>query len=139
MSVSIFNDKLREPDDKLLADGLLDSKKYLDRIYDFIRNVYTDLNPEWKYYGKNYGWLLKLLHKKRNVMFVVPYDGYFRVVFTFGDKAVSAVIASKLPKKIKDELVNARKYAEGRSINIDVQSDEHMESILELIRIKLAN
>jgi hypothetical protein len=139
MSVSIFNNKLREPDDKLLADGLLDSKKYLDRICDFIRRVYTDLNPEWKYYGKNYGWLLKLLHKNRNVMFVVPYNGYFRVVFTFGDKAVSDVIASKLPKKIKDELVNARKYAEGRSVNFDVKSDEHMESILELVRIKLAH
>ncbi len=139
MSVSIFNNKLKEPDEKQLADGLLDSKKYLDRICDFIRNVYVDLKPEWKYYGKNYGWLLKLLNKKRNVLFIVPYEGYFRAVFTFGDKAVNSVMASKLPKKIKDELINARKYAEGRSVSFDVRSDEQMDSIFQLIRIKLAN
>lgn len=139
MSVSIFNSKLREPDDKMLADGLHDSKKYLDRICDFIRNVYGDLKPEWKYYGKNYGWLMKLINKKRNVMFVVPYEGYFRAVFTFGDKAVSSVASSNLPKKVKDELINARKYAEGRSVNFDVRSDEHMDTIFQLIRIKMAN
>lgn len=76
---------------------------------------------------------------ERNVLFIVPCDKYFRVVFTFGDKASDLVINRKFPDFIKRDLLVAKKYAEGRTIQIEVKTQSDLDNILELIRIKLMN
>ena len=86
------------------------------------------------------GWQLNLLKEKRNIMFVVPFDGYFIVAFIFGDKAVGQVLESDLPEEIKTELQNAKKYMEGRIINITITQDtKNVDDIIRLIEIKLNN
>ncbi|MHB1312040.1 MAG: DUF3788 family protein [Gemmatimonadaceae bacterium] len=92
----------------------------------------------WKYYGKKYGWTLKLLVKKRNLCFLTARDGWFVVGFVFGDRAVPAVVASALPRALVQELVDARKYAEGRGIRIEVKSRRALEHALILLDIKQA-
>ena len=137
MAGSVFNSKLVEPDDKMMAYELGETKEYFDRICDFIENDYGDLRPEWKFYNIKSGWILKLFNKKRNVLFIVPCTGYFRTVFTFGDKAVEAVLKSTLPDKIKETFMNAKKYMEGRTIQLEIKSEDELKNIFQLIRIKL--
>ena len=108
MEGSIFNSKLVKPDDKMMAYELGETKEYLDVICEFIEKGYGYLVPEWKFYGKKNGWLLKLFNKKRNVLFIVPCTGHFRVVFTFGEKAIGLVVTSTLPDKVKEEFINAK-------------------------------
>jgi len=57
----------------------------------------------------------------------------------FNSKAVDEVIASELPDFIKHELRVAKKYSEGRTIQIEIKSQEQFKYISELIRIKLRN
>lgn len=82
---------------------------------------------------------MKLLSKKRNLLFVGPECGYFIIAFVFGDRAVEAVLKSQLPESIKNELMNARKYAKGRGVRFEIRDDSSLESVEELIRIKIAN
>ena len=77
---------------------------------------------EWKYYGPKSGWTLKTLRKKRNLFFFTPHQGYFRIAFVFGDRAVAEILISDLPKAMIEEVKNAKKYAEGRGIRIDVKT-----------------
>ncbi|MEN8153113.1 MAG: DUF3788 domain-containing protein [Acidobacteriota bacterium] len=137
MEESIFNNKLVEPDDKMVTKELGETKEYLNRICEFIENEYNDLRPEWKFYGKKCGWVLKLFNNERNVLFIVPCTGHFRIALTFGDKAVNSVMISKLPDRIKKEFITARKYIEGRTVQIDIRSEVDLENILQLIKIKL--
>lgn len=137
MSASIYNEKLVEPDDKMLTCDLAETKTYLDKIREFIKCEYGDFMPEWKFYNQKSGWILKMFTKKRNVLFVVPCDKYFRVALTFGDKASDLVFKSKLPDSIKRDLFEAKKYAEGRTIQIEVRTANDLDNILEMIKIKL--
>jgi hypothetical protein len=137
MSASIYKEKLVEPDDKMLTYDLADTKSYLDTIKEFIHFEYGDFMPEWKFYNQKSGWILKMYTKKRNVLFVVPCDKYFRVAFTFGEKASDLVFKSKLPDSIKRNLFEAKKYAEGRTIQIEVKTVRDVDNILEMIKIKL--
>lgn len=139
MTVSIFDSKLEEPDDDELTYELGKSKEYLDSICEFIQIEYGHLKPQWKFYGKKSGWILKLLNKKRNVLFMVPCSGYFRTAFTFGDKAYNSILISSLPDNIKEELKNAKKYSEGRTIQLEIKSITDLRSIFQLIKIKLDN
>lgn len=139
MSASIFDLKQVEPNDKMLAVELGETKVYLDKIGSFIKDEYGDLTLEWKFYGQKSGWVLKMFNKKRNLLFVVPGKDYFKIAFTFGDKAVDEVIASGLPDFIKKEFLSAKKYSEGRTIQLEVKTNEQCENILNLIRIKMKN
>ncbi len=48
-------------------------------------------------------------------------------------------MASDIAVEIKNELIKARKYAEGRGIRIEVKNDLNIPDIKKLVEIKLAN
>lgn len=139
MSSIDFNNKQVMPDEAALTAEIGETKEVLDQICRFIETETGQLAREWKHYGQKSGWTLKLLSKKRNLLFVGPEDGYFVIAFVFGDRAVEAVVKSQLPETIKNDLQNARKYAEGRGIRFEIRDGRELESVLQLIRIKLEN
>lgn len=139
MSVSIFDEKKIVPTEAMLSEELGSSITFLNELKLFIQNEFGDVTPEWKHYGQKSGWILKLFNKKRNVLFIIPLKEFFQVVFTFGDKAVDAILASALPEKVKLETAAAKKYSEGRSIRLDVKNSTDLKVVLELVRIKLEN
>jgi hypothetical protein len=120
-SVSVFEDKATMPDNKMLAKALGKSYYLWQEIKKHLKAEYGELIEEWKFYGRKSGWILKTLRKKHNLFFFIPLKGSFRVSFVFGDKAVAVAEKSDLPKKLITELKNARKYAEGRGLRIDVK------------------
>ena len=139
MSSIDFNNKQVMPDEAALTAEIGETKEVLDQICRFIETETGQLAREWKHYGQKSGWTLKLLSKKRNLLFVGPEDGYFVIAFVFGDRAVEAVVKSQLPETIKNDLQNARKYAEGRGIRFEIRDGRELESVLQLIRIKIEN
>jgi len=57
----------------------------------------------------------------------------------FGQKATDAVLESDISSGIITELEKAKKYAEGRGIQIEVKNDSILPDIKQLIEIKLKN
>jgi len=139
MSVSVFEDKNTMPDDKMLAKALGKSNQLWQEVKKHLKAKYGELIEEWKFYGQKSGWVLKTLRKKRNLFFFIPLKSSFQVSFVFGDKAVAAVPKSGLPKKLITELKNARKYAEGRGLRLDVKNFADFERIKKLVEIKINN
>jgi len=137
MSTSVFIEKEVEPDEASLTEALGQTGVYREALSRYLETEYGPLVEKWKYYGQKSGWLLKTLRKKRNLFFLIPLQGYFRVIFVFGDKAVSAVEQSDLPGEIVETLKNARKYAEGRGLSIDVKGPEDLEHVKKLVGIKV--
>ncbi len=139
MSASVFDDKATLPDDKMLAKALGKSNRLWLQIKKHLKAEYGELIEEWKFYGQKSGWILKTLRKKRNLFFFISLKGSFQVSFVFGEKAVAAVEKSDLPKELIIELKNARKYAEGRGLRIDVRNSADVEHIKKLVEIKVNN
>ncbi len=140
MSVTYFEDKTREPQESELEVALGSTYPFFKEIFKHLEDNHEDIRPEWKHYGKKTGWLLKLFKGKRNILFVVPFEGSFNVNFTFGDKAVQQVMESDLSDEIKIEWQNAKKYMEGRVVNFSITKDtDNIDHIIKLIEIKLNN
>jgi len=139
MASSIFDDKNIKPNDEMLSEVLGETYKIWNEIKNHLISEYGDLIEEWKFYGKKSGWILKTLRKKRNLFFFLPVKDYFKITFVFGDKAVAEIEQSDLPEHIKVTLRNARKYAEGRGIQIEVKSSDEIEIIRKLVEIKINN
>ena len=77
--------------------------------------------------------------KKRAIIYFLPRDRFFKVAFVFGEKATAQVLASGIAPAIKSALEQAKAYAEGRGIRIDVRDGAGLTDIKKLIEIKLAN
>ena len=113
MSTNVFIDKLDKPDDQALVMALGKTYPLWAEIEKHVATAYGASTEEWKYYGPKSGWTLKTLHKKRNLFFFTPYQGYFRIAFVFGDRAVAEIVTSDLPKAMIEEVTNAKRYAGG--------------------------
>ena len=135
MPDSVFDDKNDKPNEKKLLKALGKTGPFWQELKKHIDDKHGPVVEDWKFYGAKYGWQLKILKKKRNLFFLLPLDGSFRIVFVFGDKAASVVADSKLPEGIKSSLANARKYAEGRGLPIEVKRRLDIAHIKRLVEI----
>jgi hypothetical protein len=138
MDTSIFNDKNLKPDDTALKTALGKAFKNWQMIHKYVHSKYKDAFDEWSMTGAKYGWSFRIKDKKRVIVYLLPRDKYFKAALVFGQKATDEVMESKVNKEIKEELSNAKAYAEGRGIRIDVD-DKNVKDILTLIDIKLSN
>lgn len=134
---SILIDKSLTPDDRTLSGVLGASFNRWTEIKNSITERHGPTREEWKYYGARSGWVLKLLLKKRNLFFVIPGEKHFTLGFVFGDRAVKTIENSSLPASMIREVKDARRYAEGRGLRIDVRNRTTVNHVLKLVDIKV--
>ena len=111
--------------DQLITSLQLDEFKVHDR--------------EWNCAAPKYGWSLRLKRAGRNIIYLVPISGAFRVAFVLGKKAVAAAMASDLPDATKQIIKDAPVYPEGTGVRFEVRSQKDVAIVLKLARFKLEN
>ena len=131
-----FDDKAKAPDDKALAKGLGPSKKLWDEFVGHIGAKYGPVTEAWGFYRS---WSLRLKHKKRTIVYLLPRDGHFLCAFVYGGKATEAARAAKLPQAVIKAIDEAPVYAEGRGFRLEVRSERDLSVMNRLAAIKMAN
>jgi hypothetical protein len=139
MDQSIFNDKSRIPTEEDLKTALGKTYGIWHLIKDYLFSVFPAATDEWSSPGAKYGWSYRIRFRKRTILYLLPRDGFFKVAFVFGEKAVEKIVSSRIKPEIIKELQDARVYAEGRGIRITMSDSTLINDIKELIDIKLGN
>ncbi len=137
MPIQLFDKKEVLPTEENFKKVLKGSYPAYRELIKFIEENFGTLKPDWKFYSPKYGWTLKTFLKKRNLFFISPQDGKFAIAFVFGSKAVEKVNESNIDDHIKEELNNARKYAEGQGVRLEVEDDSILEDLKKLVEIKI--
>ena len=138
--LSAFDDKSIMPDDTMVFSALGKTASTWDELRTHVEETYPNVTGEWKHYGKAAGWSYKLLSKKRNLLFFIPQNGSFRLRIVLGEKGCVCVEAdSELPEGIKEAFRAATPYTEGRSVDIDIDRREQIETVKLLLKIKYEN
>jgi hypothetical protein len=97
------------------------------------------LKPDWSSYSPKAGWALCLRRNKRAIVYLSPHAGAFMASFALGDKALEAARQSGLPPRILTILKEARRYAEGTAVRLEVETPADIAAIRRLAAAKLAN
>lgn len=139
MEISFFPDKNLKPGTPELQKALGTLYTFWEEIRLFVLKKYPAGKEEWNFPGAKYGWSFRIKDKKRAILYFLPRDGFFKVAFVFGEKALTQILESTISEEIKTGLQNAKKYAEGRGIQIEVRNRDGLADIQKLIEIKLAN
>ncbi len=139
LSKPVFPDKARQPTSEDLRAVLGSAASLLGEIEEFLEAGGRRPRRAWKFYSKAAGWTVAVASNERTVFHLLPHEGAFTVVFTFGQRAVDAAREAALPAGIATLIEEAQVYAEGRSFRFAVGSRADVASVLELVRIKLAH
>jgi hypothetical protein len=131
-----FVGKAKPPTESELKAELGASQALWDELVAGLAKEHK-LAREWNCYSKKAGWSLRLKRGERNIVYLSPFRGCFRASFALGDKAVKAAIASGLPKPVIKLIKEAKRYAEGTAVRIDVQGIEDVDLVKKLTAIKL--
>ena len=136
--VNAFIGKTDPPDDHELALALGAAKPLWDKLVDRLRKHAVNAQ-EWGSYSPKAGWSLRLKHKDRIIVYLIPLHGSFQASLVLGDKAVKAARASALPESVLKTITAARRYAEGTGIRLAVKTAEDLAVIEKLVLIKIDN
>ena len=133
-----FIGQAKAPTDRELAAALGAGKTLWDQLLGEL-SAQHKLTPEWNSYSPKAGWSLRLKREARNIVYLSPSPGGFMASFALGDKAIKAARASKLPKGVLKFIDDARKYAEGTAVRIEVNGPGEVAVVIKLAQIKLQN
>lgn len=137
--MSAFDDKSKEPTKRRLRTILGRTSAHWDNLIAHIAGEYSPLDETWKFAGAAWGWSLCLKHKKRTVLYMTPCNKHFIVGFALGEKAVKAAQASDLPVEMLSLIDEAKEYAEGRAVRLEIRDERDLDSVKAIVAIKMAN
>lgn len=139
MALSAFDDKSHEPLANEVEEVLGAAATAWDRLVSEIESLFGPIDRDWVFSGKPWGWALRLRHKKRAVLYMTPRQGAFYVGFALGGKAVAAARRAGLPDKILRIIDEARDYAEGKAVRVEIRSEAEVPGMIEIAKAKMAN
>lgn len=93
---------------------------------------------EWRTYGRNSGWVLKLVEGTRTMCYVQPAHEAFRTTVILGKAAAETALASAVSPDVKDAIRDARVYVEGRPVPLMVSDRSGVADVLMLLEAKRA-
>jgi hypothetical protein len=137
MLPNAFIDKAENPTEDELTAALGPAKVLWDQLIARLASECDVTGQEWNSYSRKSGWALRLQAKKRNILYLAPCRGSFRVAFVLGDKAVLAARQSKLPRKIVKIVEEGKRYPEGTAVRLEVTGAKDIAPIVTLAAIKL--
>jgi hypothetical protein len=139
MLPNIFVGKAKKPSDSELAAELGPAKMLWDQVVTGLAKEQEIDTQEWNSYSKKAGWSLRLKHKERNIVYLSPHRACFTASFALSDKAVQAARESGLSPPVLKIIGEAKRYAEGTAVRIEVKTSKDLAVVKKLAAVKLEN
>lgn len=134
-----FIGKLTQPSPRELAAKLGPSKELWEQLVSEVVKECGISDKEWNCYSPKAGWSLRLKQNKRNIVYLSPCNGSFRIAFILGDKAMKIANKIEFPKKFAKIIAEAPRYPEGSAIRFEVTNAGDLTVVKRLAKIKVEN
>jgi hypothetical protein len=137
MIANAFIGKPTRPGDDEVSAELGSAKTLWEQLLTDLALEHEIKTAEWYSYSPKAGWSLRLRREKRTILYLSPGKGCFMVSFALGDRAVQAARQSRLPRRVIRIINEARRYAEGTAVRIDVTKPEDIDVVKQLADLKI--
>ncbi len=131
-----FIGKASPPTEAELAAALGPAKDLWEELISALESQQLVEVREWNSYSPKAGWALRLKHGKRAIVYLSPCRGCFLASFALGDRANAAARESGLPKPVITLIDQAKRYAEGTAVRIEVKRPKDVRIVTKLAGIK---
>lgn len=137
MTLSAFENPAHPPAPEELHEVLGSSHAVWKALVEVARGACPSLSEAWHHGGSRFGWSLRLKQKDRVILYLTPQRDSFLAGLVLGERAAQAAEDAPIPRRAKEALSAAPRYAEGRGIRLVVKSEAEVEALLSLLTFKL--
>jgi hypothetical protein len=130
---SAFTEKAGPPDDDALGAVLGAARKHWEALLAHVDGSHADLRREWKFYGAKYGWQLKVLDRKKAVLYLIPHERSFMAALPLGPRAVEELASTPLPPALVEEIRGAKASPEGQPARVEVRTAAQATQVKQLL------
>lgn len=124
------------PSESVLKGALGEVYDALESFIGTVTGAEYGLTAEWKFYNDGKAWLYKATHRKKTILWLSVWDGFFRASFFFAEKNLDAISASDIPKTVKDEFAGMKPIGRLLPMIFDVTGKEQLDDLLAVVRFK---
>ena len=125
------------PSDEILRDALGDAVyKILESFLVTISGAEYGLTVEWRYYNDGKAWLAKAVYKKKTILWLSVWDGFFKTSLYFTEKHLEAIAALEISETIKEEFAAAKSIGKLIPMIMDVSTGKQLDDLLTVVRFK---
>ena len=129
----------REPGPAELRGKLGRSHAHWTGLVERLEAELGPLERSWNRGTTTGEWTLRLKQGKRTVVYLTPFEKYFRAGLVLGEKAVATARAAALPAAYLATVDAAPKYAEGRGVRIEVRNARDLAAVTTLTLAKMVH
>ena len=125
------------PSDRVLKNVLGDSVySVLASFFETITGAEYGLNIEWRYYNDGKAWLGKVTHKKKTILWLSVWDGFFKTSFYFTEKHLESITALPVSERKKEEFAAMKPIGKLIPMTFDISEKEQLDELLTVVRFK---
>ncbi len=136
MATPVLTEKDSYPTDNVLESATGKVFPVLQNFFSSITSEKYLLEPEWKYYNDGKSWLCKISFKKKTVLWLSVWDGYFKTGFYFTDKTKAGIFELGIDEEIKENFRNAKPVGKLIPLTIEVRKMKQLKDVLTVIEYK---
>lgn len=125
------------PSERALTNALGPTRPAWDALIEAMQTAHPPITLAWKPVKREFGCCCRLVHKKRTLLYLIPEFGQFEVNLVLGARATHLALRCDLPAAIRQAVLDAPSYIEGRLIRFPVSSARTVPVILRLVAAKL--
>jgi hypothetical protein len=134
-----FIGRAAPPADDQLSAALGPTRPLWDQVLAALKDQFGLTDWEWMSYSVKTGWSVRVKKAKRNILYMAPLKGCFRVAFIIGGKAAQAAHDEHAPARVLKLIDEGERYPEGIGIRFEVKSPKDLPAIHTLTALKLAH
>lgn len=139
LASNAFAGQKTAPSNKALASALGRSLTLWNKLVSELKRELKIDAAEWHTGSVKLGWSLRLQLKGRNIVYLGPRQGWFLAAFALGDKAIANIRRSDLPSDVMKNINESKRYAEGTAVRTEVRTEEDVDVVKKLAKIKIEN
>ena len=125
------------PSEAVLKNALGDSVySVLESFLETIANETYGFTIEWRFYNDGKAWLGKVTYKKKTILWLSVWEGFFKTGFYFTEKHLEAIAALDISETIKDNFAKAKLIGRLIPMIIDVNDKNQLNDLLTIIWFK---
>ena len=135
MSIGIFVDRLNQPTMEEIMVGIGPGMAVWDNLVEIVCTQYK-VKTDYVYYGKNYGWSLRLRKGGKALVSLYPNQGSFTAQVVLAEGAVQLALGEKMGENTFKAIQAANLYSEGRWLFIKIESEQDAADVRRLLELK---
>ena len=97
----VLTNKEEYPNDDILRKVLKGKFNLYNKLIATLTDEPYNLTYEWRYYNDGHSWLCKIVDKKKTIIWLSVFKGYFIVAFYFSAKLSEGIVNLPISNDIK--------------------------------------